>query len=832
MKILSSPQFFGPGRRGKNTYLDQHVVLDDEELTAFSRVLPDFRDRLLDSMKDLKIKPLQPSIEVDSNRAMQAFAAFYGFIALSLQQKAGHRVTERNTSPDDVSGGVWAWFEFEHDALAIPAAILSYRLISEVLEGLSDGVGLELPEKLLNASSLSKPGLEEAVGQFLEMARPLVLPRDTETMVRVAHHLDIPCQKLERLPYQSDWDESRVRRNGLICLGHGAYQQTVDGTLSIDRNAHLIPIIDDRESLREMLEDAGFPVPERDPAAGNCMLTKHAIRAATSLGFPVVIKTGTRGQRAGVSVGVVSEEQVRTALDRARRIGTSAIVEARVPGKSHKILVVADEVLCVVADDVEHSPEILHQQTRELASRFASQLNVGLMVLDVVVTDIRQPLAENSGAVVDVELAPDLHRLQPKGSDLAERACEMFLRWLYPQDQQSRIPIVAVTGTNGKTTTSRMIAQIARSAGFHTGLVCTDGVYADDKRIGTLEEIGGAAYHHILGRRDVDFAVPEEWFGRIVRAGFAYQWSNVGVCLNVSNDHIGRMGVHTLDQMAEVKEVVVAQAREGVVLNVDDPRCLAMASRAKAKRIGLVSSGPHSELPDLDGLSRPCICTVESRDGKDWIVIHDNGDESSVVAVQDIPATFNGSATHNVSNAVHAATAAYLAGMSVESIGEGLRSFAMSFESTPGRLNLFDGLPYKVILDYAHNDEGFREIAAFARQQECQGRRIVMMAVAGDRRDQEIQGGGTVMAGLFDHYICRNYSGMRGRPLNEAPVLIKQGLMDAGVDVDAITTIEDNEEAIEYSLDLAQEGDLLVLLGGNDEFDLIWRKLNERANKV
>ena len=612
----------------------------------------------------------------------------------------------------------------------------------------------------------------------------------------------------------------------MLKLGHDRYQQFLDGNFCVSRNAALLPLLNDREALRNRLEQLRVPLPRHDPEASSCSLAKKAVRAAERIGYPVTVKPGTRNRDEGVSNGLRSAEDVRAAVDRARRHAERVVVESSVDGDCYRFLVADHQVLAVISNGLERPLEQVHESALLLAQRISSQLDVGMLVLDIVTRDISRALEESGAAVTDLELAPRLDELLPAHSPLLDRAAEAFVRWLYPPGHASRIPIVAVTGTNGKTTTCRMISRIMRFAGRQPGTVCSGGFYIAEELENTPSQFGGDLQHHLFERPEVDFAVLEEYFGRIARAGFPFRWCDVAVVTNVTEDHLGRIGTHTLAEMAELKSAVAKRARELVVLNADDAHCLAMASSLTADRICLVSARMSHEELQAQLPDARCTCVLETMQGADWIVLHDRGVRTPVIAVNDIPASFRGAAGHNVYNAMQAAAACHASGAGAQALRTGLASFVMDFGSNPGRLNIYDGLPFRVIMDYAHNADGYRKLSAFVDRQNVTGRRIVMMSAVGDRLDHDVMAAAAEMAGHFDHYVCRNYLGIRGeRPPDTMPELLKAGLCEAGVPEHAITTIADATEAIHFCLNMAAKGDLLVLLPGDNEFASTWELL-------
>ncbi|MSQ98506.1 MAG: hypothetical protein EXR85_04305 [Xanthomonadales bacterium] len=391
-------------------------------------------------------------------------------------------------------------------------------------------------------------------------------------------------------------------------------------------------------------------------------MSRKAVRAAEQIGFLVAVKAGVRGCPSGVFLGLNTAEEVRAAVEKARHLSNHVGVESLVAGQSCKLLVVNHELLGAFASGEEMQTADVHSSIRDLACQLSRDLGVGMLLLDVVTSDFGRALAETGGAVVDCDLAPRLDELILPGSGLLDRAAEAFVRWMYPPGTIARIPVIAVTGTNGKTTTCHMIEHIQRAAGRHSGVICSDGIFVDQVYTASRSDMGAGAHHGILEVGNVDVAVLEEYFGRILRAGFAFEWCDVSVCTNVTNDHLGRIGVHTLQEMADVKFEVVRRARGAVVLNAADPLCLAMAERAKARRVCLVSNAENPELMAETLANADSRCVIEPEAGRASIVIYDGADRIPLVAIDDIPATLEGAAVHNISNAMHAAAACYFTG--------------------------------------------------------------------------------------------------------------------------------------------------------------------------
>jgi cyanophycin synthetase len=222
-------------------------------------------------------------------------------------------------------------------------------------------------------------------------------------------------------------------------------------------------------------------------------------------------------------------------------------------------------------------------------------------------------------------------------------------------------------------------------------------------------------------------------------------------------------------------------------------------------------------------------CVLESIDDTQWLVIYDQEKRLPVIEASLIPATFDGAARFNISNAMHAVTACYLEGVNAETLANAMSDFRAGYESTPGRMNVFDGLPFQIVMDYAHNFDGINRITEFVDAYPVKGRKILMVGGSGDRLDDNIRSSVTPCAGHFDYYICRNYRNLAGRQTHEIPALLKSGLLSAGVDETAICVICQAEEAVHHALAIAVPGDLVVLLIGSSEFQSVWTLLGTMA---
>jgi cyanophycin synthetase len=398
-----------------------------------------------------------------------------------------------------------------------------------------------------------------------------------------------------------------------------------------------------------------------------------------------------------------------------------------------------------------------------------------------------------------------------KSRDVAGKVMDM----LFPAGTNARIPVAAITGTNGKTTTSRMLASIMKSSGFTTGMTSTDGVYIDGHLTVKGDMTGPTAAQIVLRDPSVDFAIMETARGGIVKRGLGYSTCNVGACLNISADHLGQRGIDTLEQLAQIKRVVVEVAQDCVVLNADDIHCLQMAEFCQAKQICYITIDSGHGLVREHIRQGGMAVVLEKGINGDMITIYDKGAHIPLLWTHLIPATIEGKAMHNVQNAMFATAMAYSFDTSLENIRQGLRIFNTSFYQAPGRLNIFDEHPFKVILDYAHNPAAIKTITDLAERLDVKGKRRIVIAMPGDRRDEDIIEAAKIVASTFDSFVCKADDDRRGRGHDEVPMLLKKTLEANGVDAKNIQVIPNEVDAVKLSLESCEPGDLVIILGDN-----------------
>jgi len=469
--------------------------------------------------------------------------------------------------------------------------------------------------------------------------------------------------------------------------------------------------------------------------------------------------------------------------------------------------------------------DVIHPDNTSMARRAAGAIRLDVAGVDFITEDITKSYKDAGGIICEVNAAPGfrMHTNPVEGTprDVAGPVLDM----LFPPGKPARIPILAVTGTNGKTTTARMLAHIYKLSGKQVGLTTTEGVYIDGQLSVAGDMTGPKAARMVLRDPSVEVAVLETARGGLLRSGLGYRRSDVSACLNVRSDHLGLRGIDTLEQLAEVKRVVIEAAKGTAVLNADDPLCLKMSGHTSAEHILYVTTNPTHDLVRAHVRAGGRAIGLEEGINGHMITLYDNGAHIPLLWTHLIPATLEGRALHNVQNAMFAAAMAYCGGVKLEDIRHGLKTFDTTFFQAPGRMNVFDGHPFKVILDYAHNPHAVEAMCRVVDQLPVPGRKIAVLAAPGDRRDEDIRKVATNAAGHFDHYICRRDDSLRGRGPAEVPEMLRDALIEENVAADAIQVIPSEVDSVDTALRTGRSDDLILIFG--DSLTRTWNQITQ-----
>ena len=453
---------------------------------------------------------------------------------------------------------------------------------------------------------------------------------------------------------------------------------------------------------------------------------------------------------------------------------------------------------------IDRTDEI-HPENIWIAQRVAKIIGLDIAGIDIVTSDISRPLKETKGVIVEVNAAPGFRMHASPSIGLPRNIGASVLEMLFPNDAPSRIPIVAVTGTNGKTTTTRLIAHIYRQTDKIVGFTATDGIYIQEYLVEQGDNTGPYSAGAILRDPTVEVAILETARGGMLRSGLAFDSCDIGVVLNVAADHLGLGGIDTIEQMARVKSIVAETVKADgyAILNADDPLVAAMAERVNCK-VAYFSMNPDNQI------------IIEHLRRNGFAAIYENGYLSilegkwtlRIEKAINIPMTMQGMAPFMIANALAGCLAAFAQGVDIELIRRGIRTFQISAEQTPGRMNLFDVGDFHVLVDYAHNAHGYEAVGDFVCN--WQGKRIGVVGGPGDRRDEDLILLGNISAQNFNHILIKEDKDFRGREPKEVADLIVKGICreDSTASYEIIL---DETEAINKALNLAQASDLVVI---------------------
>jgi cyanophycin synthetase len=453
------------------------------------------------------------------------------------------------------------------------------------------------------------------------------------------------------------------------------------------------------------------------------------------------------------------------------------------------------------AEDVT---DLLPEETREICIRAARTIGLDVAGIDIVCEDIAQPLREQKGGIIEVNAAPGIRMHQYPSRGTPRDAGDAIVEALFGTDH-GRIPTIAVTGTNGKTTTTLLVAHAARMAGLRTGVTTTEGVFIDGHRIASGDCTGYRSARSVLASPDVDIAVLETARGGILRRGLAWDRCDVAVVLNVTADHLGLDGIDTVEELAKVKFTVARRASRAVVLNAEDDRCVAMASAIDAQvEVLYFSLDPENPvlLRHLEKGGRAVYLQDNS------IVLANGARHQALLNVRSMPVTLKGAARYNIANSLAAAAALSASGFGNEEIIDGLRTFVSDWKHNPLRSNVFDVDGVTVIFDYAHNAAAYAALAETARAM-TPGRLVGVVATPGDRRDTDLIDIGETCAAGFDELVIYETEN-RGRAAGDVARLLLQGACRGKFEADHLQVELDVHKAIRAGLSRCEPGDVLV----------------------
>jgi cyanophycin synthetase len=865
------------------------LLVDLRSLEDFpSNKLDGFTDRLLEllpGLKDHTCSRETPGGFVERLREGTWVGHIAEHIALELQRYTGAAVYRGKTRGAGVRGQYNVIYGYRDEEVALQAGDLSVKIVNHLVA--PDEVALQFGE---------------GVKELIDTADRVAFGPSTQAILDEAASRDIPYLRLDKhslVQLGQGVHQKRIRAAITSQTSWLAVDIASDKRLTSQLLANAgLPVprgdeVHSEEEAVQMADRLGYPVAVK-PADGN-----HGRGVSLGIESPAAVRKAFALARAEARNGGVIVETFVTGKDYRVLVigGTMAALAERVPAQvvgdgSHTVeelvtetnrdprrgighenvltrIELDESALELLAeqgyqlDGVPPEGEVVklrltanlstggtsidrtteaHPENVEIAEAAARVVGLDVAGVDFVAPDITLPVRETGGAIVEVNAGPGFRmHTHPTEGDL-QYVAKPLVDLLFPPGSPSRIPIVAVTGTNGKTTTVRMVSHILRGTGRKVGMTSTDGIMVDERLIIRGDASGPRSARMVLQNPDVDFAVFEVARGGLLREGLGYERHDVGVVLNVSSDHLGSHGIDTLNDLANLKRVVVEAVPRGgySVLNADDPLVVEMRGASSGEVIWF-SMDPDNEI----------IASHVRRDG--WAVVLENTDQGEAIVIKQgartmplsqvrrIPATFRGRARMMVANALAATAAAHAAGIHLHDIRQGLLAFTPSYALAPGRLNVVEVAGVTVVVDYAHNPAGLRSLGEFVDNLASSApgaivvrRRIGVIAIPGDRRDQDMIEMGEIAADHFDRVIVREDLNLRGRAPGDNANLVMSGVearMKAGEGrARVVEVVQDEVEAVQQALSRANEGDVVVLCV--DRLDEVWELLEPRVSEA
>jgi cyanophycin synthetase len=843
--------------RGPNFWRLAPVIACDVTLGSLEGVtsndLPELGELLLTALPSLHDHPCSYSEHgfVDSMRSGTQLPHILEHVALELQTLAGADVSFGRVVRSGDEGVWWLMVAYEEEEVG--------------LESLRDGVNL-----LKAAIAGEIPDAREAVDRLYALREQVRFGPSTAAIVEEARRRRIPVRRLNSRSLVQLGLGKNLRRIQASMSDYTSaiaveIAQDKDDTRRVLENVGLpVPAGGAVASLGEAVTLArtiGFPVILKplDSSQGRGISSRLDTEAALALAWPIareyssrlvveryvsgrdfrVLVVGGRtvavAERIAAHVTGDGQSSIQELIDEANRdprrgpghartlthlpsdirtvdfLATRGLSLYSIPRAGETIPLRATANLSTGGSSIDRTDDI-HPENVTAAELAAGIVGLDIAGIDVLSPDLSVPFRENGGVIIEVNASPGIRMHTHPGEGSPRNVAAPVIDMLYPPGSESDIPVVAVTGTNGKTTTVRLTAHLFRQTGRTVGLTTTDGVYLQDRLVMGGDMTGPFSANIILSNPSVEVAVLETARGGILRAGLGFDECDVGVVLNVTADHLGHLGIHTLDQLADVKSVIAAVVkRDGhAVLNADDPRVYAMRERTSADIVLFSTSQAGSNALVEDHIARGGIT---GRLEEDTFVIRRGRLRIPIAQVGEVPLTFGGAARFQFGNVLAAIMSAYVQGVRYDTIRAGLLSFFPSPSMTPGRLNLLRVRNAQVLLDYAHNavaTEGLMEVVGSIPAV----RRIGVVAVPGDRRDDDIRAVGRHAAAL-DHVVIKEDADRRGRRAGEVAALIQEGLRSGGLPDDRMEVIPSEPDAVEHVLNELGDGDLAVILAEN-----------------
>jgi len=477
--------------------------------------------------------------------------------------------------------------------------------------------------------------------------------------------------------------------------------------------------------------------------------------------------------------------------------------------------------------------DMVHPENITMAERISKIIGLDVCGIDIMAENLTQPLKESGGAIIEVNAAPGFRMHLAPSEGLPRNVAAPVVDMLYPPGKPFTIPIIAVTGTNGKTTTTRLISHIVKNNGYRVGFTTSDGIYIQNTMLTKGDTTGPISAEFILKDPTVEFAVLETARGGILRSGLGFSNCDIGVLTNIKEDHLGINDIHSLKDLTRVKRVILDSVKKNgwSVMNADDEYSMKIVNDVDSN-VAIFSMDENNPFIKKFAKEGKTTCVYE----EGYVTIKKGDWKIRIGKAKDFPITMEGKAKFMIENVLAASLACYLYGFAIEDISNSLRTFIPSAQLTPGRLNVFKFKNFKVLIDFAHNPSGYEAIEDYLKNVEST-KKIGIISGVGDRRDEDIRECGKIAGRMFDYIIIRNEKHLRGRTEEEINGLIIDGIHQSGRDV-SYEIIPKEIEALKHAMSMAEEGTFITALSDviSNAIDLVQeyqaRELLEENNRL
>ena len=847
MKIEEIRALWGPNYYSRYPVI--YMLLDIGKLEKKpSDMIPDMKDRLLKlipTMMEHRCSPGYIGGFLERVESGTWAGHIVEHVAIELQCLANMEVGFGKTIGTDTKGVYKVVFRYRDPEVGVEAGKAAVKIVDALFK--------------------NKPiKIAPIIAHLKEIREENIFGPSTYSIIKEAESRGIPYIRLNKHSY--------------VQLGHGIKQRRIQATMVDSTSAIGVDIADDKEQTKEILDEAGVPVPRGESVEN----LENAFLVARDINYPVTVKPLVGHHGKGITANVKNDRELKIAYNSAKKFHEYVVVERHLEGFDHRLLVINGEFVAAarretasvkgngkstireLIDMVNKDPrrgighekvlteikidymtkrllkqqnlkltdvlsegqilllkstanlstggcsidvtDEVHPQIKRMVERVSKIININVMGIDVVAPHLKRPLKETGGGIIEVNAAPGFRMHLEPYSGNKRNVAKPLVDMLFPPEVESTIPLIAVTGTNGKTTTVRLIAHILKYAGKSVGMCCTDGIEIGNQMALEGDYSGPSGARHILTEPLVDHAVLEVARGGILRRGLGYDESDIGVFLNISADHLGLDGINTLEELSELKSIVVETVKPDgfAILNAEDERVMNFTDKIKAKII----------LFSLDA-TNPAILTHISNDGvvvtvKDGNIILRKGTiDIKIARISNIPFTFGGKASFNVANTLAAVGATYAIGIDIKTIQTSLITFNSSTGQLPGRANLIDVDSFKVLIDYGHNPSAIESLASLIPHL-TKGKKINVGSGTGNRMDECILDFGKNMGKMYDQIIICD-SDPRERKPGETAELVHKGVLSSDFPKKNIQIVLDESEAIQTALEMAKDGDLVVI---------------------